>query len=530
MTLEKTFTVIAFFCIFLATSHARAQTVHQPNAEALKHARAGFDWEQKQEFQYALFEYQAALKTDSLYPYPIERIGGIYQVLKNYGLAISYYNKAVKLDSNFDVYNYFNLGLAYRIVEKHDTAVLALKEFLHRMAPVNKADSTAMKDADWWIKFNLGCIVEKAKPKNTEEPLPLTGINSTYDDFGPSVTADDQTLYFTSRRPGTNAKQEIETKDFGDDLFVAHRDTAGHWAKPSSLPAPINSIDDEGAACVSADGQTLYFSLCRRPDGIGDCDIYHSELVGDQWTAPRNYGRPLNSESWDAQPTVTADGATMYFSSKRRGSMEGSEDIYVSYKSPGGTWTTPQNIGEPVNTRFNERSPFISADGKTLYFSSNGHPGFGNHDLFMSRMLDDGTWSEPVNLGSPINSYGDDAFLTIPARGDKIIYSSQRANARGVLNLYEAILPPQFRPGPITLLAGTVYDKKTHKPIGATIDVNDLKAEQKVATYHSNKVTGKYFITLGTGKSYGITAQAEGYVHYSDNYTMPDTITYRELT
>ncbi len=521
--------LVGFVGQMLSEGSLLAQQI-SPKPEALKHARAGFDYEQKRQYQLALFEYDTASKLDPTYPYPVERTGGMYQVLKNYKLAIAFYQKAIKLDSNFDVYNYYNLGLAYRIVEKHDSAVSALREFLHRMDPINHSDSVAMKDADWWIKFNLGCIVEKAKAKNTDEPVALTELNSSYDDFGPTVTADGLTLYFTSRRPGTNDKQQIETKDFGDDLFVSHRDTSGHWSKPVTLPPPVNSSDDEGASTVSADGQSLYFSLCRRPDGIGDCDLYHSELVGDQWTKPSNYGRPLNSESWDAQPTVTADGNTMYFSSRRRGSIDGSEDIYVSYKSPGGTWTTPQNIGEPVNTRFNERSPFISADGKTLYFSSNGHPGFGNHDLFMARMMDDGTWSEPINLGSPINSYGDDAFLTIPARGDKVIYSSQRANARGDLNLYEAVLPLAFRPGPITLVAGTVYDKKTHKPVGAKIEVNDLKADQVVASYRSNKVTGKFYITLGTGKMYGITAQAPGYVHYSDNYLVPDTISYREVT
>jgi outer membrane protein OmpA-like peptidoglycan-associated protein/Tol biopolymer transport system component len=519
----------------LLTSVFFAPALFAQSGDALKHARAGFEYEQKQEYKLALYEYDAAIQIDPKYPYPLERIGGMYQALKNYPLAISFYQRAVKLDSNFDVYNYYNLGLSYRIVDKYDSAVWELKEFLNRMDPVNQADTLAMKDADFWIKFDLGCIVERAKPKNTENPLPLTDINSKYDDFGPSVTADGQTLYFTSRRPGTNTKEEIETNDYGDDVFVTHRDTVGpdslrHWSKPTALSSPINSIDDEGAASISADGQTLYFSLCRRSDGVGDCDIYSSTLIGDQWTKPQNYGRPLNSPEWDAQPTVTADGSTMYFSSRRPGSIDGSEDIWVTYHNTDGSWTNPHNLGEPVNTKFNERSPFISTDGKTLYFSSNGHPGFGNHDLFMSKKLDDGTWSVPVNLGSPINDYGDDVFLTIPASGDKIIYASQRADARASLDLYEAKLPAQFRPGPVTLVAGTVYDKDTHLPVGAKIDVNDLKTDQLVAVYHANKVTGKFYITLGTGRMYGITADAKGYAPYSDNYTVPDTISYREVT
>ena len=519
-----------FLCLTAASLLAPAASLLAQSSEALEHARAGFDYERKKEYKFALFEYEAAVKLDPKYPYPLERIGGMYQILKNYPLAISYYQRAVRLDSNFDVYNYYNLGLSYRIVEKHDSAVIALREFIRRMDPLNRYDSTAMRDADFWIKFNLGCIVEKAKPKNTEEPIPLSEISSKYDDFGPSLTADGQTLYFTSRRPGTNTKQEIETEDYGEDLFVTHRDSLGHWLKPVPPPPPINSLDDEGAATVSADGQTLYFSLCRRSDGVGDCDIYMSQLVGDQWTRPQNLGRPLNSTVWDAQPSVTADGSTMYFSSRRPGSIDSSEDIWFSYRNADGTWTPPRNLGEPVNTRFNERSPFISSDGKTLYFSSNGHPGFGNHDLFMTKKLDDGTWSEPINLGSPINGYGDDAFLTIPASGDKIIYATQRADARAPLNLYEAKLPAQFRPGPVTLVAGTVYDKNTHVPLGSKIEVHDLKSQELVAVYHSNKVTGKFYITLGTGKMYGVTAVTPGYVPYSDNYTVPDTISYREVT
>ena len=497
---------------------------------ALKHARAGFDYEQQHEYQYALFEYDTAAKLDPTYAYPVERTGGMYQELKNYPKAIEFYDRAIALDSTFDVYNYYNLGLCFHVVQKYDSAVASLKQFLNRMQPVNHADTEAMKDADWWIKFNLGCIVLQKMPKNTGDPIPLGELNSAYNEFAPSETADGSTLYFTSDRPGTNRKEVIETGGYSEDIFVTHRDSLGHFSPPEPLPPPLNSLDDEGAATVSADGQTMFMSLCRRPDGVGDCDIYRSQLVGNTWTAPQNLGRPINTPAWDAEPSITADGLTMYFSSTRPGSIDGSEDIYVAYKNTDGLWGPPQNLGEPVNTRFNDRSPFISADGKTLYFSSNGHPGFGNHDLFLSRKLSDGTWSEPVNLGRPINAYGDDVFLTIPARGDKVIYSTQRDDARSKLHLYEAMLPPQFRPGPVMLVSGTVYDKTTHDPIAAEVDVNDLKTNELVAVYHSNRVTGKFYITLGTGKSYGITATAPGYAPYSDHYTLPDTIPYRELT
>lgn len=512
--------------VLLLTINVLTASAQKP--EAIQHARAGFELEQQKRYNEALYEYNSSIALDKSYPYPVARIGGMYQILHNYPLAIQYYEQAIRMDSAYDVYNYFNLGLAFRIVQKHDSAVAAMKQFLQRMNPVNAQDSSAMRDADFWIKFNLGCIAEKAKPKNTDVPQPLTALNSTYDDFGPSITADGQTLYFTSRRQGTNLKQMIETADYGDDVFYAHRDSTGKWESPFLLSTPLNSNDDEGAATITADGQTLYFSLCRRPDGMGDCDLYRADLIGDEWTKPSNLGRSINSVAWDGQPSVTADGSTIYFSSRRQGSIDGSEDLYVAYRNTDGSWTPPRNLGEPVNTRFSERSPFIAADGRTLYFASNGHPGFGNHDLFMTKKLDDGTWSVPINLGSPINAYGDDVFMTIPARGDKIVYSSQRDNAQRDLDLFEAKLPLEFRPGPVTVVAGTVFDAKTKKPIGAEVDVNDLIRDERVAVYRANKVTGKFYITLTTGKTYGVTATAPGYVFFSEHYTVPDTISFRE--
>lgn len=513
---------VVFF--FAAAVHA------QTNEEALKHSRAGYSYEQQNKFREALYEYDLAIKADAKYPYPVERIAAMYQTLRNYKTAVEYFHRAIKLDSNYDVYNYYNLGLSFRLLERYDSAADAFKEFIRRLNPVTAADTVASKDADFWVKFNLGSLAERAKPKHGPEPTALSMLNSQYDDFGPTMTADGQTLYFTSRRKSTNTSKIIEDNDYGEDLFVTHRDTSGKWKTPTAMPAPINSTDDEGTAAISADGQTIYYSLCRRPDAIGECDLYISELNGDNWTPPQNMGFNINTNYWEAEPSISADGSTLYFSSTRPGSIDGSEDLWVSYRNTDGSWTKPANLGEPVNTRFSERSPFISADGKTLYFSSNGHPGYGNHDLFITHKLEDGTWAVPINLGSPINGSGDDEFLTIPAKGNSIIYSTQRNDSRSDLNLFESPLPTEFRPGPVTVVAGMVFDKVTSKPLSAKITVTDLKSDDIVAVYRSNKLTGKFYITLGTGKTYGITATAPNYTFFSENYTVPDTISFKELT
>lgn len=520
-----------FFAALLlaAITTCTADTVWaQKKPEALEHSRKGYEYEQKGQLEEALYEYNLAIKADSTYPYPWSRIAAMYQTLRNHKVAIDNYHRAIKLDSNFDVYNYFNLGTSLRILMKPDSAAIAYTQFVRRMEPMSSFDSTQMREADFWIKFNLESQAERLKGKTGENPIKVPELNSDYDDYGVSLTADGENLYFTSRRPSTNIRQYYETKDYGDDLFLSTRDTAYNWRKPLALDPPLNQVDEDGSVTISADGLTMYITLCRRPEGLGDCDIYVSEATTDGWTTPENLGKAVNSPAWDGQPSMTADGTTLYFSSRRQGSIENSEDVYVVYKS-GNAWTKPINLGETVNTRFNDRSPFISADGKTLYYSSNGLPGYGNHDIFMTRKLDDGTWTKPINLGSPINAFGEDAFLSIPARGDTIYYATQREDAQGDLDIYKAKLPENFRPGPVTVIAGHVINKQTKNAVSAAITVTDLETSEIAALYRSNPVTGKFFITLGTGRHYGITATAPGYAFYSENYTVPDTIPYREI-
>jgi outer membrane protein OmpA-like peptidoglycan-associated protein len=501
----------------------------QSNKEALKSSRAGYEFEQESKLSEALFEYNKAIALDPKYPYPLERIGAMYQRLHNYPRALSFLHRAIALDSNFDDYNFYNLATCYKALQKNDSAVLYYKTFLHRMKPIVAEDSSAMRDANTLITFTEQCIALRAKPKNTQDPVVVKGeINSPYDDFSPTVTSDGKTMYFTSRRPSTNIKKYAETKDFGDDIFYSTLGTAG-WSKPLALPPPIDTKDDEGAVSISADGQTVFYSLCRRPDGFGDCDIYYSQLNGAMWSTPKNLGSPFNSPQWDAQPSISPDGTTMYFSSRRYGSTDGSEDIWVAYKNTDGTWGKPVNLGPQINTGGSERSPFIANDGRTLYFSSNGRPGFGGHDLFMTRKRDDGSWSDPVNLGSPINSSGDDEFLTIPARGDKVFYASQRDSLKGSLDIYEAILPLNMRPYPVTLVTGKVFDIKTKKPLGAKIEVTDLAKDQIQAEYNSNSETGEFQIPLPVGVNYGITASAPHYAFFSNNYSVPDSTEYKEI-
>lgn len=512
-----TFLVLAKQCLYAQTSD-----------EALSLARSGYELEQSGKMSEALYQYNKCIAADPKYAYPVQRIAAMYQKLHNYTKAIEFYNRAITLDSTFDDYNYLNLALSYKQLKKFDSSLYAYRNFIRKMKPVLHEDSSALRDAMFYTNYLEKSAELRDLPKNTDEPELVSAINSSYWDFAPSIRADGNLLMFTSRRPSTNDQKLGGTKDYGDDIFYSLKDSNGVWSAPVAVPAPVNSHDDEGVASLARDGQTVFFSICRRPDGSGDCDLYFSQLNGTTFSQPTNLGRSTNSREWDGQPSISADGGQLYFSSKRRNSQNGSEDIWVSYKNSDGSWGMPVNLGDSINTPMSERSPFLAADGKTLYFSSNGHPGFGDHDLFVTRKQPDGSWSTPENLGSPINTSGEDEYLTIPARGEKILYSSQRDGSD--YNIYEATLPLSLQPVPVTLIAGHVYDKITNLGLGAKIEVTNLEKDELLATYNSNSQTGEFFITLPIGFEYGITATASKYAFYSQHYTPPDTAIYKEIS
>ena len=226
-----------------------------------------------------------------------------------------------------------------------------------------------------------------------------TGINTAADEYINALSADGSGLFFTRR---TRNKTNPE-KQFDEDFYFAEfaGDSTG---KAALLNYPPGKENDAGALCISPDGRLLFFTACFRPDSYGGCDLYYSEKKGDTWSKVKNIGPVVNSKSWDAQPSISPDGRTLYFVSKRAGGL-GSSDIWKSERMPDGEWGKPVNLGIPVNTSEAEMVPFIHYDNSTLYFSSNGHPGLGGADLFRSVSIN-GAWTQPENLGYPINTLG----------------------------------------------------------------------------------------------------------------------------
>lgn len=301
-------------------------------------------------------------------------------------------------------------------------------------------------------------------------------------DYAPTVSADGKTLYYVSNRPGSKLSDGDLSHDFWAVKKVNRYDTT--FSKPYNIDTStalgdlsVNTSRNEGVASISADQQTIVFTGCKRPDGIGDCDLYIAEIEGDKWGRPRNLGRNVNTEVWDSQPSISPDKSRIYFASNRPGSVGGGDDIdiwYTDYDFEFEEWKPAVNAGPVINTTGKDWSPFISADNQTLFFSSNGHkPNLGGTDFYYTQIDDKGKWAKPINLGAPINTPEDEAFITLPASGDIIYFSSKRedlAHFQGNYDIFMAFVPSFFRTVTIT---GVVIDECSNESIPAKVTITN---------------------------------------------------------
>jgi len=339
-----------------------------------------------------------------------------------------------------------------------------------------------------------------------------SAINTTDDEYWPTITADGQTLMFT-RQPVSHGGST--TKDFLQEDFFLSFYTDDTWQKAINAGAPLNTRQNEGAQTLSSNGRYMYFTACDRPGGMGSCDIYFSAFNEGKWSEPYNLRSPVNSSHWESQPSISADGKTLFFSSNRPGGL-GGKDLWYSIMNERNQWTTPVNMGEKINTEGDEMSPFIHFDGKSLYFASDGRIGLGGFDIFMTRMISDSSWSEPQNLGYPINTYNDEMGLVIESGGKKAYFSSIRDKLNGkdifYFDLYESV-----RPTPVSYLKGKVYDKETGKLLKADYELINLSTN-KITIKSSTDGNGNFLICLPSGYNYGINVSKAGYLFYSENF------------
>jgi hypothetical protein len=279
--------------------------------------------------------------------------------------------------------------------------------------------------------------------------------------------------------------------------------------------APLNTSHNEGAQSISSDGSYMYFTACDRSDGLGSCDIYFSAFNNGRWSEPANLKAPVNTPRWESQPSISSDGRTLFFSSSRSGGI-GGKDIWYSRMDDRNQWKEPVNLGAVVNSSGDEMSPFIHFDGKTLYFASNGRVGMGGFDLYVTRLQNDSTWTEPENLGYPINTFNDEMGLVIESAGQKAYYSTIRDKSHGkdifYFNLYESAIP-----NPVSYLKGRVYDRITGRLLIADYELINLSTG-KTSVKNKTDANGNFLVCLPSGYNYGINVSKPGYLFYSENF------------
>ncbi|TAL79244.1 MAG: flagellar motor protein MotB, partial [Bacteroidetes bacterium] len=289
--------------------------------------------------------------------------------------------------------------------------------------------------------------------------------------------------------------------------------------------APLNTRQNEGAQTLSSNGNYMYFTACDRPGGLGSCDLYFSSFNEGRWSEPVNLGPPVNTSSWESTPSISADGKTLFFSSSRPGGF-GGKDLWYTKINDKNSWMTPVNMGKTINTNGDEMSPFIHFDGRTLYFASDGRVGMGGFDIYMTRMIDDSTWTVPQNLGYPINTFNDEMGLIIESGGQKAYYSTIRDKLNGkdifYFNLYESA-----RPNPVSYLKGKVYDKETGKLLKAEYELINLSTG-KITIKSYTDVKGNFLVCLPSGYNYGINVSKQGYLFYSENFMFEGEHTVQE--
>ncbi len=343
--------------------------------------------------------------------------------------------------------------------------------------------------------------------------LPET-VNSKFDEYWPSLSIDQKQLVFT------RLIKEADSYPQEDFYFSELVDDEWQTALPIT---EINTSENEGAQALSADGKLLFFTACNRNDGFGSCDIYYSVRTGGKWSKPVNAGRPVNTSYWEAQPSLSSDGRYLYFSSNRPGG-EGKRDIWraesLGFDKDGKLkWKEPVNLGSEINTPGNETSPFVHAGNSNFYFASDSHIGMGGFDLYMSVIENDTLYSTPENLGYPVNTHNDEQGLHISADGLTAFYSTVRDTVYG-LDIYSFQLDETLRPNPATYVKANVFDNETKEPVQAVVQLNNLEKPESSERLENTDEMGELFVSLPAGSNYSFSVSCKGYLFYSNTFDL----------
>ncbi len=484
------------------------------------------------------------------------KIGESY-LYSNYKLkSIPFLEKAYSLNNNVSPQIHFLLGKAYHLNMEWDKAISEFTIYKQTLNTKEEGETFAM------VQKKIDECISGKKIQQTPIRVRITNvggeINSRFSDNSPVVSADESFMMFTSRRPSTIGGEKIdpENGEYFEDVYTSTK-INGKWAPAVNIGKPINTESHDANAGISADGQKCLIYISSKNDGG---DLYESELKGNAWSKPEHLNKNINTEYHESYGWYAPDGKSLYFVSDKPGGY-GDRDIYVSRKDEKGKWGKSENLGPAINTEYGEEGVFMHPDGKTMYFSSQGHGSMGGYDIFKTVYdTENKRWSTPENIGYPVNTTDDDVFFVLSASGKHGYYSSFSASGFGEKDIFLiTFLGPekqmlldnednllanraapvkenkiasavQIQEAQLTILKGVITDATTHNPLEATIDIIDNQKNVVVATFTSNSASGKYLVSLPAGKNYGISVKKDNYLFHSENFDIPSTSAYQEIS
>lgn len=535
--------LIAFAGIFSFVGHAQEKEI-PCGGNTTKKAMNLFEKAKKNSnFPEAKKQIEEALENDPEFADAAFFIANRAKRYNDAKAAIKYYEKATEICPDQYPEAYFNMGTyhysladsshldEYKEAIKHLEKFLKFEESPEELKNPNKrknmddARTEAEEDLNS-ARFLLNAFTHPV-PFN---PKIVEGISTPADEVLPIISPDDELAFFT-RRYEIKSKGGIVEQTQWKEKFVESELVEGRFGEGAPLPAPFNENNNEGGATITADNKHLYFTICK-PDGTGynNCDIYYSKNENGKWSPISNLGPVINGKTtWEAQPSITADGKTLYFASIREGNIGFSKDnftsdIYKSVMNEKGEWGKAENLGKVINTKGDEKSPFIHTDSQTLYFSSNGHQGMGGYDIFYVKGNEQGKFEKPKNIGYPINTNADELSFFVSTDGKHAYFGSKRPQGKGGYDLYSFPLYKEARPEKVLFVKGILMDEKGNLIKDAKIEIKNMITKE-IKEIPVDQTQGKYVavITMKKDEDFLMTVKKEGYAFDNKVFSSKDS-------
>jgi outer membrane protein OmpA-like peptidoglycan-associated protein/tetratricopeptide (TPR) repeat protein len=513
----KIFRALLLFVLWFGTSVSAQQKILCPPSQnkkansyydkALSAKKSHNDYETIKEYC------EKAIEEDSSFAEVYHLLGDAAYLKKDYKTMKDAYGKMIELCPDASPEPHYRLGKYLYDTKNYDGATKYLKSFLD----FGNANEKLEKDAS--LLLFRAKLISHPVPFN---PQIVKDISTADPEYLAIITADNKRCFFT-RRFELVSKSSLTPLNV-EKFMVADLQANGVFNKGEQMPPPFNSRNNgnEGGASVTIDNEHLFFTVNKN----GNFDIYYSDYIKDHWGDITNLGKDVNdSVQWDSQPSVSSDGKELYFATYRD-SINGTSDIYVTKKN--GKWSKPIRLSDKINTNGNEKSPFIHPDKKTLYFSSDSLPGMGGFDIFMSRKDKNGNWSEPVNLGYPINTEADELGFFVSTDGKKGYFASNTISNTGGYDIYSFDLDPKFRPDTVLLISGILKNEENQIPLAAKIELKNITTNE-ITDVDYDTLTGKYASAVLFKDEFLMTVKDEGYAFESHYFAKDDSSNYKPV-